>query len=41
MERDSSFKKQLRKAIAARTEKNSKIKLLDVDIFENNNKKMI
>ena len=36
MEHDSSFNKQLRKEITARAVVNKKIKILEVDIDENN-----
>ena len=36
MEHDSSFNKQLRKEITARAVVNKKIKILEVDVDENN-----
>ena len=36
MEHDSSFNKQLRKEITARAVMNKKVKMLEVDIDENN-----
>ena len=38
MEHYSSFNKQLRKEITARSVMNKKLKMLEVDIDENNNK---
>ena len=38
MEHESSFNKQLRKEITAKTVMNKKIKMLETDIDENNKK---